>query len=208
MSSKAIITHVNASSVTTSAFAQALTTHTNLQATDILLLSAILDKYFIDSYGLSDAAAIAFAKALPDLFTMDEAATISVAKTLADSQPIADTFTRVMSFVRTLANSASVSDAPAIALAKVVPTDSYSLSDSPALVYAKVLTDAFSLDDIVTAKDTAMTKTNVASVSDAPAFAVAKPFGHSISIGDNFVYTVGRSSRLNAGTFNSFTLNS
>ena len=122
MSSKAIITHVNASSVTTSAFAQALTTHTNLQATDILLLSAILDKYFID--GLSDAAAIAFAKALPDSFTMDEAATISVAKTLADSQPIADTFTRVMSFVRTLANSASVSDAPAIALAKVVPTDS------------------------------------------------------------------------------------
>ena len=64
MSSKAIITHVNASSVTTSAFAQALTTHTNLQATDILLLSAILDKYFIDSYGLSDSAAIAFARAI------------------------------------------------------------------------------------------------------------------------------------------------
>jgi hypothetical protein len=207
MSSKAIITHVNASSVTTSAFAQALATHTNLQATDIKLLSAILDKYFIDSYGLSDAAAIAFAKALPDSFTMDEAATISFAKTLADSQSIAETFTRIVSWVRAFTDSTSLSDAPAIALAKAI-ADSYSLSDSPVLVYAKVLTDAFSLDDTVTAKDTAMTKTNVASVSDAPAFAVAKPFGHSISIGDNFVYTVGRSSRLNAGTFNSFTLNS
>lgn len=193
---------------TTGTFAQVLATYTDLQATDIKLLSAILDKYFIDSYGLSDAAAIAFAKALPDSLTMDEAATISFAKTLADSQSIAETFTRIVSWVRAFTDSTSLSDAPAIALAKVVPTDSYSLSDSPALVYAKVLADAFGLDDIVTAKDTAMTKTNVATVSDAPAFAVTKAFGHSISISENFVYTVGRNSRFNNGTFNSFTLNS
>tara|TARA_R110000868_G_scaffold368864_1_gene632052 strand:- start:892 stop:1578 length:687 start_codon:yes stop_codon:yes gene_type:complete len=192
---------------TTGTFAQVLATYTDLQATDIKLLSAILDKYFIDSYGLSDAAAIAFAKALPDLFTMDEAATISFAKTLADSQSIAETFTRIVSWVRAFTDSTSLSDAPAIALAKAI-ADSYSLSDSPALVYAKVLADAFGLDDTVTAKDTAMTKTNVATVSDAPAFAVTKAFGHSISISENFVYTVGRNSRFNNGTFNSFTLNS
>ena len=192
---------------TTGTFAQVLATYTDLQATDIKLLSAILDKYFIDSYGLSDAAAIAFAKALPDSFTMDEAATISVAKTLADSQSIAETFTRIVSWVRAFTDSTSLSDAPAIALAKAI-ADSYSLSDSPALVYAKVLADAFGLDDTVTAKDTAMTKTNVATVSDAPAFAVTKAFGHSISISENFVYTVGRNSRFNNGTFNSFTLNS
>lgn len=108
MSSKVFVTQINANSVTTNSFAQILTTYTDLQATDILLLSAIMDRYFDDSYGFSETTAIAFAKALPDSITMVEDLAAVLSKALTESQSLADSL--ALSASKVSSDSISIGD--------------------------------------------------------------------------------------------------
>ena len=163
-----------------------------LSFSDSVDVVLIIQRAFSDSTTVSDVSVLAVDKNVSETITISELASI------ATSLPKTDAFS--------LAEAASLNTSKPF-------SDSVGTSDSFArtAVYVRSFTDAFSLDDTEEHLNGAIiNKTNVFSFTDTNTFSFEKGATETVSLSDNFNYSVVRINRavLNTSALNTFALNS
>ena len=197
--------------------------YVNLSAVGVLLDAYSKDLFFLvgtpnaEAFSFSDTIAItSFAKALGDTATLEEQAALAFTlATQTESVSVSESFSRVVSFVRSFSDSislvdtasnddplttdcstgithtATLSDASSFSFAFGTQTDSVATSDSLISVFAKALSET-------------------PSVSDALAYSFSTSTSDSATMSESItvLYISGANSVLNTSALNTFELNS
>ncbi len=178
MTAKVTITFQDIKAEITYAQPRALLAYQNIQMADVRLAPNSLNQYFTDSFGFSDAPAFTYSKAVTDSVGITDAPVITVGKALADSVSMGDSFSSLLSILRTFNDSVSVGD-----------------SISPLLNIGLPLTDAFTVDEVFDSQTVqSITKGNVVGISDVLTTAVGKALADSASISDQLSFNYGQNS--------------
>lgn len=120
----------------------------NLKAIDVVLDPYSLNKYFrLESVTMSDAPSVHVSKGFDEDVALSEQLTAQLNKNLADSVSIGDVIEVLLIIQRAFADSATVTDAPALTVT-LPKTDTLSASDEATRSFDKGLTDAPTVQDV------------------------------------------------------------
>ena len=144
----------------------------------------------IDSVTLTDGKIISFAKSQSELFVVSDGIAKLLSRPVADSISLSDITTRTLIFLRSFADTQSISDASDILFAKVA-AHSVLMSDAFASVFSKSASDSVVVAEL-SAKTVAKYLADTFSISDSTYLATDKLFADSQSLADQVILGVDK----------------
>lgn len=145
-------------------------------------------KFIADSVTLNDGSVRSFAKARADSFSLIDVAEKTLTKPFADSIVLSDLLLKTLTFIRSFADTQSISDGAIRAIAKQ-STDSVLMSDSLSRVFSKSITETVAIAELAS-RSVAKFLVDTVSLGDDKYLSSQKNFVEVQSIADATVINI------------------
>lgn len=147
---------------------QGLITAQLMQAVDVRLLAATLNRYFDDIQSMAEAAVISFNKGAADTLVFSEDATFNIGKGAADTITLSESPSIVTTYIRAFSDSSSLTEASAISFNKTVNdtnNETMNMTESSIMDFNKGASDLTTITEQV-AQVVELAKTESFTVSE------------------------------------------